>query len=868
MQAFVEERSAALETYAGEQLNHEPLSLGVDEPIFSSLGSLPGGVPLPKERVRLSGLPRYEDLGLLGEGGMGEVRRVHDRKLGRTLALKTLHLPALQRPVLMARFLEEAQATAQLQHPGIVPVHDMGRLPDGRFWFTMKEVSGKTFSEVIQEVHSVSTLRWETARSGWNLHRLIDALRRVCEAVAYAHGRGVVHRDLKPQNVMVGDNDEVLVMDWGLARVLTESEPGEVDSEQAPVSTARSQRSRHTTLAGQVQGTPAYMPPEQARGDWDRVDTRSDVYALGSILYEVLSGQPPYQGRTAQAVLGQVLVGPPARLQRPGVALPQELIDVCVVAMARDPDRRYASAGELAIELAAWLSGAGRRERALKVVQEAVAHGPEADALRLRARALRAEAHQWMADVESWRPEEDKIPGWDKEEQAAELERQAERLEFKKEQLLQASLTHAPDLPEAHAALAHRYLLEHASAEKANLDSRRAEALLRHHLSALSDEHPSRESYQRYLAGDGTLTLLTDPPDARVTLYRQDLHHRRRVPHRMGDPVCTPLHQKVVSMGSYVCVVQHPDCAEVRYPIVIGRGDSWDGIAPGESAPTVLRLPRREALGPDDCVIPPGWFVSGGEGDGLNSLPRRRTWMHGLVFRRFPVTNREYLEFLDDLVAQGRTEEALRFAPRERSGKADEQGPLIYAFDGVHFSLCRDSDGDIWDLDWPVVMVDWWGASAFAEWTSVRTGQPWELPSELAWEKAARGVDGRVHPWGEGFDPSWACMRDSHARKGLPSVVDDFPVDESVYGVRGLGGNVREWCRDAFRTEGSVGGAGPGAADESGEGGGAAEPALYRVCRGGNWNGNAIHVRATSRFRGLSAFRSYVLGFRLSRRLI
>ena len=241
-------------------------------------------LPSPPEETSdtpsIEGLSRYENLGPIGMGGMGEVHRVRDRRLGRRLALKTLHSSALSRPSLVARFFEEAQTTAQLQHPGIVPIHDLGTLPDGRLWFTMKEVTGQTFGEVIAEVHAVSGTRWQPAASGWTLRRLVDALHQVCEAVGYAHSRGVVHRDLKPDNIMVGSHGEVLVLDWGLAKVLGRPDRAAEEGELAPVQTDRSRDSAHQTQVGEVAGTPAYMPPEQALGKVDQIDARSDVYAL------------------------------------------------------------------------------------------------------------------------------------------------------------------------------------------------------------------------------------------------------------------------------------------------------------------------------------------------------------------------------------------------------------------------------------------------------------------------------------------------------------------------------------------------------------------------------------------------------------
>ncbi len=161
---------------------------------------------------------RYEDLGLIGKGGMGEVRRVRDPDLNRVMAVKILHAEVAQ-PQHIARFVEEAQVTAQLRHPSIVSVHELGRDEQDRIFFTMEEVRGSTLSEVIEELHAASAPQaWGRTLSGWTLERVVEAFRRACEAVAYAHSQGIVHRDLKPANILVGEFADVLVVDWGLAR--------------------------------------------------------------------------------------------------------------------------------------------------------------------------------------------------------------------------------------------------------------------------------------------------------------------------------------------------------------------------------------------------------------------------------------------------------------------------------------------------------------------------------------------------------------------------------------------------------------------------------------------------------------------------
>ncbi len=836
-----------------------------------------GSAAPPDSGARIAGLNRYEDLGLLGRGGMGEVRRVRDRHLGRTLALKVIHAQGLRRPGLVARFLEEAQATAQLQHPNIIPIYDLGRLPDGRLWFTMKEVTGPTLAAVLDGCGAPALQREPGGVRGWGPRRVVGALVKVCEAMDYAHRRGVVHRDLKPANIMVGEHGEVLVLDWGLAKILGHGDLLEATSGEGAVETDRSAAPAHQTQVGCVAGTPAYMAPEQARGEVDCVGPASDIYSLGAILYELLAGRPPYAGDDALHVLEQVRAGPPPAL-RPGRALPRTpawgasgssgepaplpavLVRACARAMARAAEERFSSAGALAEALQAWLEGSQRRQDALEVMDSAAQLAPRAARFREEAAGLRAEARALLATVPQWAPEEDKVAGWRREDEAARLEQAAEALEIDEEIAFHGALAHSPALPEAHACLANRYRVEHASLESRREDAARVEARLRHHLAWLPHDNPSRASHEAYLRGEARFSLTTDPPGATVELYRFVPSQRRLAPQRVRHLGVTPLREVPLERGSYLCLVQHPACEPVHYPFHLGRGEHWEGVPPGDKEPHAVCLPLRGTLGPNEQVVPAGWAWLGGDPDAALSLPRRRVWVDGFVARRFPVTNAEYLAFLDDLVASGRTEAALRVAPRERAGTEGGLGALILGFEGERFSLRPDADGDTWEPGYPVTMVTWEGATAYAAWLAARTGLPWRLPSELMWEKAARGVDGRRFPWGDGFDPSWCCMKDSHPGRKLPSVVDRFATDESPYGIRGMAGNASDWCSDRFAAEGPE--------LETARAGGAPVPLAsggYQVVRGGGWFGTAAVARSANRRYLDSTYRGFDLSFRLVR---
>jgi serine/threonine protein kinase len=304
-------------------------------------------------------LRHYELLDPVGRGGMGEVYRGRDPALGRDLAVKVLRPELRGDPDAEGRFVQEARITSVLQHPNIVPVHNLGRLPDGRLYFTMKLVRGRTLAE-----------QFARAESKPPLAEFLGIFEKVCQAVAFAHSRGIVHRDLKPANVMIGAFGEVQVMDWGLAKVLrrdTKTKPvaGETetvtDSVLRVCSTDATGRDRKTGIAG----TPAYMPPEQARGDADVIDERADVFSLGAILCEFLTGRPPYSGDRVDNLLRSAAQGNTAdaiaRLSACGADA--ELAALCRDCLAPAPEDRPRDASLVAQRISAFQAGVQERLR-------------------------------------------------------------------------------------------------------------------------------------------------------------------------------------------------------------------------------------------------------------------------------------------------------------------------------------------------------------------------------------------------------------------------------------------------------------------------------------------------------------------------
>jgi eukaryotic-like serine/threonine-protein kinase len=283
-----------------------------------ALTRLRQGAELPD----LSGT-RYRLLGQVGRGGMGVVYAAEDEQLQRRVALKVLEAPDSQRE-LADRLLREARVLARLEHPGIVPVHDVGTLADGRVYYTMKFVEGQRLDQHIESLSSIP-----------------DRLRiflRICDAVAFAHTRGVLHRDLKPANAMVGPFGEILVMDWGLAKIL--AKPCDPDSTTGDTANPKlpdgSEENSVITGHGKVMGTPGYMSPEQARGEVGLMDARSDIFSLGALLRFLLSES--LASHTS------------ARLDRP-------LEAICGKACAQEREARYATVQELAMDVSRYLDG-------------------------------------------------------------------------------------------------------------------------------------------------------------------------------------------------------------------------------------------------------------------------------------------------------------------------------------------------------------------------------------------------------------------------------------------------------------------------------------------------------------------------------
>lgn len=323
-----------------------------DDDILRSLGDLPepdGSTTMVTVEGWVKPHERYSRTRLHASGGIGRIWLARDREFGRDVALKELLPERAAQSTHKARFLQEARITGQLEHPGIVPVYELAqRADDQQPFYTMRFVKGRTLTDAARACYrnriggDESTLEFLT---------LLNAFVTVCNTVAYAHSRGVIHRDLKGQNVVLGDFGEVVVLDWGLAK-LVDRLGGEADFPSVVLDDEGS--GEGLTIQGQTVGTPAYMAPEQASGRLDQIDRHTDIYGLGAMMYEILTGQPPFAGSDTHDVLRKVRDERPIPPREIWADVPPALEDICLRALAKNPADRFHSASDLAMAVQGW----------------------------------------------------------------------------------------------------------------------------------------------------------------------------------------------------------------------------------------------------------------------------------------------------------------------------------------------------------------------------------------------------------------------------------------------------------------------------------------------------------------------------------
>lgn len=777
-------------------------------------------------------------------GGVGAIHAARDAALNREVAYKVLLPRRDTEATYRLRFVREARLTAQLEHPNIVPVHDLGVDGNGQLYFTMKRIRGRTLDQVLRLLRSGDP----TAETEYPLPRRLSIFLQVCQAVHYAHTRGVLHRDLKPANVMVGGFGETLVMDWGLAKripaigdggrlahddeaeaaitlaalaaddtgrlrnLLDEDLPaderlppgegppdpprlvegrldvldasfggGGEDSQWDPLGEDGRSAGIFQTHDGRVMGTPTHMSPEQASGK--DLDHRSDVYSLGVMLYELLTFLTPFRGADVRDVMLQVVRG---RFRKPSERAPALQIDpaiedICLRTMARRPDDRPPTAGALLEEVEAFLQGRTERVR-----RAAASRARLAEALDLLRRWEELGARRDRARGRAGRLAREVEP-WQPIEERRRLwaaEDEARTLELQAVQVL---------------ADGEQQLAEALRLDEGNDEARRALAEL--HWARLQEAErggdPSAAvrarsallsvddgTWAQLLEAPGTLSVTSEPPGAVATLFRLEEIDRRLVPRAPVELGSTPITDAPQPPGPCLLIVRAPGRAPARIPLRLGRGER----------PAVhVRLHAPDEIGDGFVQVPAGPCRIGGDLEAHNCLRARTAEVPDFAIAVFPTTMAEYLEFLNDLPDR---DEAWARAPRAepRAGQY-----LARRDDGTLGLPDVDPNGHRWDPRLPVMAVSFEDAVAYAEWRGRRDGVRYRLPTDAEWEKAARGTAGRIFPWGDRLEHSY-CHTQATWPDVQPRPVGSVRDDESPYGVRDLGGGARDWV-DGWKTQ-------------------------------------------------------------------
>lgn len=763
----------------------------------------------------------YGDISTIGIGGVGAVFSAREPGLNREIALKLLRPQYRDQAERIEGFIREARATAQIDHPNIVPVHRLGVFDDVGVYFTMKRVEGETLRAVLRKLAE----NRPGYRRKFSLIRLLEIFLGACHGVAFAHRHGILHGDLKPGNLMVGDYGEVMVMDWGMARYRPELDQGGANAKMdLELNMPLQESEKDGKTRPKLGGTPAFMAPEQLTGKYPEPTEQTDIYALGAILYTILTwqGAPFNLEMNAEEIMRAAALGnfpPPRKAAHRGQPVPLELEAICLKAMNRNRERRYTKVADLIADVRNYLDGypvAAYSPGWLYHLMKLIRRRP------LVPSALAAALLTWL--------------GFYGFTYINNLSESNSLLNLAEYSYSQARANHAEarrifrllQTPDG-AAERGRKLEAELIAQTAEMQNGFNAAL---ELISRTTEHGRREAAVDRMIRDIfrlqlEFYLSTGNYDALKNVLRQGRSQWQALFVRALnlDPELTTLVAKISSKNG---TLRLTSSARDKLRLTILQPDG----TPATDLNTDAALEDRELNSQEDFVLPGGDYqlrVTRGDGRTLTfpirvplagvedvhlelpeKLPHNAVFIPAGSFTysrndgrngnvRFPlpayligkyeVTFGEYLEFWRSLPEDSAEREEFRawcaFDPA--SGRRD---PVW------------DDDGELrapFSPTLPVVGITPEAAEAYCRWFGKRFGFTGRLPTRVEWQKAARGVDARAYVWGDEYQTGRALLGDHPDRTKYPAGAEpgSFPRDRSPYGVCDLSGNVREMVEES-----------------------------------------------------------------------
>jgi serine/threonine protein kinase len=714
---------------------------------------------------------RFSEVRTIGLGGIGSVLSGHESSLKRNIAIKILRPAYRSKKKFLNRFIREARATAQIEHPNIVPVHELGVMDELGVYFTMKKVEGENLRTLI---HKIKEGNPEYVAK-YTRTRLLEIFIAACNGVAFAHSKGIVHRDLKPANIMVGDFGEVLVMDWGLVKYIGDNNLADEDHKidlETNIADLGVRDDSMITLDGSISGTPAFMAPEQAGGRINEIDERSDLYSLGAILYTILTlkSSPFDEKLTTNEVLSHVVNNyfSPPRKRSPKLKIPKELEAICLKAMRLNKADRYASVNDLIKDVRNFMENypvkaypvplitrlaklCRRRPLVPSVLVVAIFAFLTAMAMHYIESSTRTTSYLKFADysinqgniylVRARNTYMNIQDGIIREEDESHPERKYKLYEDLTK--LEAEFNNQYDLAIEFLSRVEALGLKHeqitsnlAKIFKNRLEfsiltgnyneTRKLIEMLRlRRRKAFYDiiEKDSHlfESVKMIIQGEGKLSVNSTPPNVMVSGYRTE-NFRDFDPENYESIFSsqTPLENKKLAEGSYILIFQKPELPEIRYPLQIIRGriEKINVVIP--------------AVIPNGMAYIPAGTISLDSQTGDSLLSRHKIFVPGFFIKTHKVSFGEYLTFWKSLASQ--------------SDRRKFMGKFISESEDRSYMNLWDKDGILrepFKPDMPVVGITGQAAKTYCAWLAGKTKMDCRLPDSDEWERAALGVAGR-----------------------------------------------------------------------------------------------------------------------------